>query len=78
MSTLAPTDRYKKHCFSVKSITPGVRWYDRCCLSDRDVEELLCVRGMVVSYEAIRKWCRKFGQPYANQLRLRRPRPGET
>jgi putative transposase len=35
------------------------------------------VRGILVSYEAIRKWCRKFGQQYANQLRRRRPRPGD-
>jgi putative transposase len=41
------------------------------------VEELLFVRGVIVSYEAIRKWCRKFGQQYANQLRHRRPRPGD-
>jgi putative transposase len=27
--------------------------------------------------EAIRKWCRKFGQSYANQLRRRHPRPGD-
>ena len=26
-----------------------------------------------VSYEAIRRWCAKFGQAYANQLRRRRP-----
>jgi transposase-like protein len=31
-----------------------------------------------VSYEAIRKWCRKFGQAYANALRRRRPRSGDT
>jgi transposase-like protein len=31
----------------------------------------------VVTYEAIRKWCSKFGQQYANQLRRRRPRPGD-
>src|SRR5512132_1277128 len=43
----------------------------------RDVEDLLFVRGVIVSYEAIRKWCRKFGQQYANQLRHRRPRPGD-
>jgi putative transposase len=30
----------------------------------------------MVTYEAIRKWCRKFGQPYATQLR-RRPWPGD-
>jgi putative transposase len=29
-----------------------------------------------VTYEAIRKWGRKFGQQYANQLRRRRARPG--
>jgi putative transposase len=38
------------------------------------VEELLLARGVIVTYEASRKWCRKFGQPYANQLR---PRPGD-
>jgi putative transposase len=25
----------------------------------------------------MRYWCRKFGQAYANQLRRRRPRPGD-
>jgi putative transposase len=47
------------------------------CLSYRDVEELLFARGVIVTYEAIRKWCLKFGQLYANQLRRRRPRPGD-
>jgi hypothetical protein len=28
----------------------------------RDVEELLFERGIIVTYEAIRKWCRKFGE----------------
>jgi putative transposase len=46
-------------------------------LSYRDVEELLFERGVVVTYEAIRKWCRKFGQDCANQLRRRLPRPGD-
>src|SRR5262245_57555263 len=32
---------------------------------------------MIVTYEAIRKWCHKYGQQYANQLRRRRPRPGD-
>lgn len=30
-------------------------------------------RGIFITYEAIRKWCRKFGQQYANQIRCRRP-----
>jgi putative transposase len=28
--------------------------------------------------ETVRQWCRKFGQGYANTLRRRRPRPGDT
>jgi len=30
-------------------------------LSYRDVEELLSTRGIIVTYEAIRQWCRKLG-----------------
>jgi putative transposase len=35
------------------------------------------MRGVTLSYEAIREWCRKFGQTYANELRRRRPQPGD-
>ena len=31
----------------------------------------MLVRGVAVSYETIRRWCAKFGQAYANQLRRR-------
>jgi putative transposase len=41
------------------------------------VQELLFERGINVTYEAIRQWCLKFGQDYANQLRRRRPQPGD-
>jgi len=37
----------------------------------------MLARGVAVSYETIRAWCAKFGQAYANQLRRRRPRPGD-
>jgi putative transposase len=46
-------------------------------LSLRDVELLLAERGVVVSYETVRRWCKKFGQSFANRLRHRRPRPGD-
>ncbi|MGW5277816.1 IS6 family transposase, partial [Streptomyces sp. NPDC004044] len=46
-------------------------------LSFREVEELMFQRGVIVSHETIRRWCRKFGQAYANGLRRRRPRPGD-
>ncbi len=34
-------------------------------------------RGVIVSYETVRRWCAKCGQTYANGLRCRRPRPGD-
>jgi putative transposase len=77
MHTSAPSNSYKHHRFPAEIISHGVWLYYRFCLSYRDVEELLFERGVVVTYEAIRKWCRKFGQHYANQLRHRRPRPGD-
>jgi putative transposase len=68
---------YKNHRFPVEIISHAVWLYFRFCLSYRDVEELLFARGVIVTYETIRKWCRKFGQVYANQLRQRRPQPGD-
>ncbi|GAA3479430.1 hypothetical protein GCM10018966_039600 [Streptomyces yanii] len=35
-------------------------------------------RGVIGSYETIRRWCLNFGQSYANALCRRRPRPGDT
>jgi putative transposase len=78
MNTPVPTDRYKNHRFPAEIIRHAVWLYFRFCLSYRDVEELLFARGIVVTYEAIRQWCRQFGQSYANQLRRRRPRPGDS
>ena len=75
MTPSAAPDLYKHHRFPGEIIRHAVWLYFRFPLSHRDVEELLFVRGVIVSYEAIRKWCRKFGQQYANQLRRRRPRP---
>jgi putative transposase len=42
------------------------------------VQELLFARGINVSHEAIRQWCFMVGQAYANPLKRRRPRPGDT
>jgi putative transposase len=77
MKTAIPANPYKNHRFPAEIISHAVWLYYRFCLSYRDVEELLFARGTTVTYEAIRKWCRKFGQSYANQLRRRRPQPGD-
>jgi putative transposase len=68
---------YKRHRFPAEIISHCVWLYFRFCLSYRDVEELMVERGVLLTYEAVRYWCRKFGQVYANQLRRRRPRPGD-
>jgi putative transposase len=77
MST-PPIRRYKNYRFPTEIISHGVWLYYRFCLSYRDVEELRFAHSMVVSYEAIRKWGRKFRQQYANELGHRRSRPGDT
>jgi putative transposase len=77
MTPPANTERYKNHRFPPEIISHAVWLYFRFTLSYRDVEEMLLARGIVVTYEAIRKWCRKFGQDYANQIRRRRPQTGD-
>ena len=52
-------------------------YYFRFGVSFRDVEELMAARGVVVSYETIRRWCDKFGKAYADGLRRRRARTGD-
>ncbi|MGW1554456.1 IS6 family transposase [Streptomyces sp. NPDC002346] len=66
---------YKGHRYPVEIIAHCVWLYFRFPLSFREVEELMLERGVIVSYETIRRWCLKFGQSYANSLLRRRPRP---
>lgn len=47
-------------------------------LSLQDVELILAERGVIVTRESIRHWCRKFGADFVSRLRRRRPRPGDT
>ncbi|MDX3130893.1 IS6 family transposase [Streptomyces europaeiscabiei] len=75
VSSASPS--YKGHRYPVEIISHCVWLYFRFPPSFREVEELMLERGVVVSYETIRRWCLKFGQAYANSLRRRRPRPGD-
>ncbi|MGH3805873.1 MAG: IS6 family transposase [Pseudonocardiaceae bacterium] len=72
-----PSSLYKGHRYSVEIISHCVWLYHRFPLSLREVEELMMARGVVVTYETIHQWCRKFGQVFANGLRRRRARPGD-
>ena len=73
----ASSSSYKGYRFPVEIISPCVWLYHRFPLSLREVEEMMMERGVLVSYETIRAWCRTLGQTYANGLRRRRPRPGD-
>jgi putative transposase len=68
---------YKGFRFPAEIISHAVWLYHRFPLSFREVEELLLARGIVVSHEAIRQWCDRFGPEYAAALRRRQPRAGD-
>ena len=69
---------YRGYRFPAEIISHAVWLYYRFGLSFRDVEDLLAQRGVTVTYEAIRQWCRTFGLDYARRLRHRRGRQGDT
>ncbi len=71
------TSLYRRHRFPAEIISHTVWLYFRFALSYRDVEEIMAVRGVTLTYETVRHWCLKFGQTFANGLRHRSPRPGD-
>ena len=75
--TTSARSRYAGHRFPAEIISHAVWLYFRFPLSLRMVEEMLAVRGIVVSHETVRQWARKFGQAFANQIRRRLPHPGD-
>jgi putative transposase len=75
---MSTRSRYRGHRFPPEIIGYAVWAYHRFCLSFRDVEDLLAERGIIVSYEGIRQWCRKFGPDYARRLKKKQGRLGDT
>jgi len=73
----AMTPSYRGYRFPSEIISHAVWLYYRFCLSFRDVEDLLAERGVIVSYETIRQWSRKFGAEYARKLKRREGRLGD-
>jgi putative transposase len=73
----AESIRYYRYRFPPLIISHAVWLYHRFCLSFRDVEDLLAQRGVTVSYETVRHWCRTFGLDYARRLRRRQGRLGD-
>ncbi|WP_175908203.1 IS6 family transposase [Burkholderia seminalis] len=75
---MKPKALYHGHRFPAAIISQAVRWYFRFQLSLRDIEELLFERGVIVSYETIRRWCDKFGPAFACRVKAARRKPGST
>ena len=73
----AAASLYRRHRFPSEIISHTVWLYFRFALSFRDVEEIMAMRGVRLTYETISEWCLKFGQTFANELRRRRPQPGD-
>src|SRR5271169_124755 len=64
--------------FPPEIIQQAIWLYVRFTLSFRDVEDLLAERGILVSYETVRRWVNHFGPKIAADLRKRRPKPYTT
>jgi putative transposase len=66
---------YGGYRFPPEIIQQAIWLYIRFTLSFRDVEDLLAERGILVSYESVRRWVNHFGPMIAADLRKRRPKP---
>ena len=69
---------YKRYRFPSEIISYTVWLYYRFNLSHRDIEDLLAERGIIASYELIRRWCIKFGVTYARRLKRKHQGYGDT
>src|SRR3954452_18592499 len=75
--TTPTSPSYAGHRFPAEIINHAVWLYFRFPLSLRMVEEMLAVRGIIVSHETVRQWVLKFGQDFANRIRRRLPAAGD-
>ena len=64
---------YKGYRFPPEIIQQAIFLYLRFTLSFRDVEDLLAERGIILSYETVRRWVNHFGPMIAADLRRCRP-----
>jgi putative transposase len=67
--------RYNGYRFPPVIIQQAIWLYARFTLSFCDVEDLLAERGVMVSYETVRRWVNHFGSAIAADLRNRRNCP---
>ena len=66
--------QYSGFRYPAEIIAHAVYLYHRYSLSFREVEEILAYRGIEVTYETIRQWCKKSGSGFAKSYRILRER----
>jgi putative transposase len=76
MSSTLPT--YRNHRFPIEIVARAVWLYFRFNVSLREVEEMMLERGVTVSYETIRRWCRKHGADHARRLHRKPSSPSDV
>ena len=69
---------YHGHRYPLEIISHAVWLYYKFGLSLQNVEDLLAERGIVVTYETIRRWCAKFGIECVKRLKRRQGRLGDN
>ena len=75
---IAQPSLYRRHRFPGEVISHAVWLYHLFSLSSRDIGVILAERGVVVTRESVRHWCRKFGGEFAKQLLRCRPSPRDN
>ena len=63
--------------FPAEVITVALRWYLRCGLSYREVEELLAERGVEVDHVTVYRWVQQFTPLLEDAARFTRHAPGD-
>jgi len=71
MNEQAP--KHKNHRFPISIVARAVWLYFRFNLNLREVEEMMLERGVEVSYETIRRWCRSHASLLTARLRRKTP-----
>ena len=54
-----PANPYRGYRFPEEIISQCVWLYFNFCVSLRDVELMMAARGVQLSYETVRRWCKK-------------------
>jgi putative transposase len=65
-----PPNAHYRHRFPAELIRHAVWLYHVFSLSFRDIELLLVERGVIVSYESVRRWCLRFGVAFVGRCQV--------